>query len=329
MSWETVEKRNIGLDYSFWSGLIAGSVDVFNDVRTDIIVAGGERAIPSYFGTTAPRANLGKVASHGYELEFRFNKVFANGMRLWANTNMTHAVNKIKFRDDARLLPNYQKSEGYSIGQTKSYIDCGFINSWDELIGSTELGTNEGSKLPGDFNIIDFNGDGLIDSYDRAPYGYSGTPQNTYNATLGFEWRGFACSVQFYGVNNVTREVTFPTFHSASNIAYVEGSYWTNEGNGEIPLPRWTTVVDGSASGTRYLYDGSFIRLKNAEVSYTFQGNWVRTLGMKSCRLYLNGDNLLMWTDMPDDRESNFSGNASLGAYPTVKRFNIGIDITL
>lgn len=137
VSWETVEKRNIGLDYAFFNGLIAGSVDIFNDTRTDIIVAGGDRAIPSYFGTTAPRTNLGKVNSHGYELELRLNHVFNNGLRAWLNTSMTHAINEIKFRDDAPLLPAYQKGAGHAINQVYSYIDHGNLATWDDVIGSS------------------------------------------------------------------------------------------------------------------------------------------------------------------------------------------------
>ena len=98
---------------------------------------------------------------------------------------------------------------------------------------------------------------------------------------------------------------------------------------GDVPLPRWTTNVGGDAAGTRYLYDGSYVRLKNAEIAYTFKNVLVNKIGIKSCRVYLNGDNLLLWTKMPDDRESNFSGSSSFGAYPTVRRFNLGIDITL
>ena len=75
--------------------------------------------------------------------------------------------------------------------------------------------------------------------------------------------------------------------------------------------------------------DGSYIRLKNVELSYTFKGNWLKKLGVNTARLYLNGDNLYMWTNMPDDRESNTGFSSSDGAYPTVRRFNIGIDITL
>ena len=51
-------------------------------------------------------------------------------------------------------------------------------------------------------------------------------------------------------------------------------------------------------------------------------------MGMSSCRVYLNGDNLFLWTDMPDDRESNFKGSGSSGAYPTMRRFNLGVNIT-
>ena len=331
ISWETVEKRNFGLDYSFLKGLIAGSVDIFNDHRSDILIGGGSRSIPSYFGATPPTVNLGAVKSKGFELELRLNKVLANGIRLWANTSMTHAINTIQFRDDPELRPKYLKQAGHTLGQYYSYQDHGYLKTWDDVYGSTARLTSNDYKQVGEYNIIDFNGDGVIDSNDSAPYEYSGSPQNTYNATLGFEWKGFSCFLQFYGVNNVTREVTFPTFktYSGSNVAYVEGSYFQKDAGGDVPLPRWATDLGGDAAGTRYMFDGSYIRLKNVEVAYTFKKNWVKKLGMKACKIYLNGNNLWMWTRMPDDRESNFSGGSSFGAYPTVKRINMGIDITL
>ncbi len=329
LSWETSEKRNLGIDYSFLNGDIAGSVDIFSDRRTNVLIAGNSRAIPTYFGMTAPVANLGKVNSNGYEFEIRLGHTFGNGLRLWTNASMTHAVNKVIFRDDPELTPAYQKNAGYAIGQTKAYLDKGFIKSWDDVYGSTSRTTNNANKLPGDYNIIDFNADGVIDTYDQAPYGYTGTPQNTYNATIGIDWKGFSCLVQFYGANDVTREITFPTFHSTSDVAYVERSYWTVQNGGEIPLPRWTTVLGNDAAGTRYLYDGSYWRLKNAEIGYTVKSKWLNRIGAKACKLYINGNNLLLWTKMPDDRESNFSGSSSFGAYPTVKRFNLGIDLTL
>ena len=146
---------------------------------------------------------------------------------------------------------------------------------------------------------------------------------------MGMEWKGLSLTVQFYGVTNVTRQVNFPTFEREVHVAFNEGSYYEVGSNaGTLPLPRWTTVADGSAKGTRYYYDGSFLRLKNAELAYTFRGAWVKKAHLNSLRVYLNGDNLLLWTKMPDDRENNFSGDSANGAYPTVRRFNLGFDLT-
>lgn len=329
ISWETVEKRNFAIDYSFFNGIVAGSFDIFSDKRTDILIKGDQRAVPSYFGVNAPYVNAGKVSSKGYELELRLSYKFANNLRLWGNFNMTHAENKTNFRDDAPLLPAYQKREGHAIGQTTSFLESGHLQSWDDVYGSTERSTSNGNKLPGDYNIIDFNGDGTIDADDKAPYQYTGVPQNTFSSTVGMEWKGFSLTVQFYGVNNVTREVTFPTFLRSSNVAFKEGSFWHKEKDGGLPIPRWSTLNPYGAEGTRYLYDGSYLRLKNAELAYTFTGKFIEKLKMKACRVYLNGDNLLLWTNMPDDRESNFGGSSSFGAYPTVRRFNIGINVTL
>lgn len=330
--WETAQKANYGADFAFFKGIVSGSIDIFNNYRTDILVNGNNRAIPSYFGVTPPWANLGRVRSRGYELALKLNYVFGNGLRLWADGNMTHAKEKILEQDDAPLLPDYQKGAGKQIGQAYSYIDHGYINSWDDIYASTELNTNDTQKLPGDYQIVDFNGDGVVDNDDSVPYGFSGNPQNTYNATIGFEWKGFSAFVQFYGVNNVTRQVVFTSLSGKLDNVYNEGSYWSKYNtNADTPLPRWNTKKADSSSGTRYMYDGSYVRLKNAEVAYTFTQNWVKKLGLQSVKLYLNGNNLWLWTKMPDDRESNTAGTgwASQGAYPTVKRYNIGLKISL
>ncbi len=329
ITWEKVEKRNLGLDYGFLNGLVAGSVDIFADKRTDIFIDGGRRSIPSYFGANAPAANLGRVNSKGYELELRLNYPINRDLRVWLNASMTHATNEVKFQDDAPLLPAYQKKAGHAINQRTDYIDAGTIRNWDDLYGAPMWSSNANNRLPGDYSIIDFNADGIIDQYDKAPYGYSSVPQNTYNATLGFEWKGFSAFVQFYGVNNVTREVYFPTLENSNVVAYEEGAYWTPTVDG-LPMPRWTTRADVAARGTRYTYDGSYVRLKNAEVSYRIPAKFTKKIGVSNCRVYLNGDNLLLWTKMPDDREANLGGfDSTNGAYPTVRRFNLGIDITL
>ncbi len=326
--WETVYKYNAGLEFGFFHGLVNGSVDWFRDNRVDILMASG-RSVPGYYGATAPAANLGRVETEGYELTVGLNHTFASGIRLWGDFSMTHAIDQVIDRDDPELRPDYQKSAGYQLGQYRSHISAGYYNTWDELYASPQHNTNDMAKLPGNYYIADFNGDGVIDSFDSAPYGYSGVPQNTYSTNLGVEYKGLSLYLQFYGVNNVTRDVYLTSLAGGLNLVYDEGTYWSKENTDpDSPMPRWRSQPSSYNSGPRYLYDGSYLRLKNAEIAYNFQSDWVRNMGLSNMRVYLNGNNLLLWTDMPDDRESNFGGPSYQGAYPTVRRINLGLNVT-
>lgn len=329
LRWATVQKKNIGVDYAFANGLFAGSFDWFRDDRYDIFISGGERTVPSYYGAAkTPDVNQGKIKNVGFEVELRFNKVLANGMRFWANTNYTFAKNKIIRKDDPELIPSYRKAQGYANGQYHSYLDAGFINSYDELYSAPERESNDEAVLVGDHYIIDFNGDGKVDQInDQPPYGYTGNPQHTYNATIGWEWKGWSMFAQLYGVTGVTRDVGLPSFTNQLLTAYDNGAWWNPvDGTGKVVVPRFTTQVYFN-DGTQYLFDGSYFRLKNVEVAYTWTKGWIKKLGFTSLKLYVNGNNLFLITKMPDDRESNYGWSGSGGAYPTVRRYNFGFKL--
>ena len=329
--WEKAIKKNFGIDYAFLGGLVAGSLEFFSEKRSDIMIAGNSRSVPFYFGASAPYMNKGRTKTTGYELEVRLKYDFANGIHAYANMNMTHAKNVVTEHDDPVMLPSYQKNVGYSIGQAKSYLDNGTAQSWDDVIAMTPHNTNDNQKLPGQYIITDFNGDGVIDTNDSAPYGYTGTPQNTYNATIGIDYKGFSIYAQFYGVTNVSRYVAFNSLpKSFLHTVFKEGDYWSPSTPDGIPSLRMNSTPS-YYEGTRFLYDGSFCRLKNLEVAYTWNGGWIKSLGLSMLKVYVNGNNLFLWTDMPDDRESNFAGTglASQGAYPTMKRINFGFKLEL
>lgn len=325
--WETVKKYNGGLEYSILKGLFRGEIDVFRNDRSDILMTSG-RAVPSYYGTIAPPANLGSVTTNGYEIQFGIYHTFKNGFRASVDFAITRAVDKVINRDDAELLPDYQKQAGFQLGQYRTYVSEGYYNTWDQLYGSTAYNANNQTKVPGNYNLLDINADGVIDSFDVTPYGYSNVPQNTYNANLSAEWKGLSLKVQFYGVNNVTRDVTLQSLSNQNNLVYDEGSYWTKDNtNADSPLPRWTPTAS-YFMGSRYLYDGSYIRLKNAELAYNFPPKYANSMGFSALRIFLNGNNLYLWSKMPDDRESNFGTSGSGGAYPMTRRFNLGLNIT-
>ena len=330
LHWEKATKFDAAVDFSFLGGLITGSFDYFKENRTDILIDGSERAVPSYYGGNAPVANLGKVKSSGYELDVRFNKQLNSNLRLWGSLAITHAKNIIQERDDPKLTPEYQKRAGKTIGQTYTYLDYGYYNNWDELYGSTAHDEYDDNRMPGNYIILDYDADGVISLNDNIPYGFSNIPQNTYNFQIGFDWKGWSAFVQFYGTNNVSRSVSLQSLADNRTSGYFEGSYWTADNqNADVPLPRWSSDAKASqyTNGTRFMFDGSYLRLKYAEISYTFsKEKWLKAAGLQNLKLYVNGNNLALWTDMPDDRESNTGG---WSAYPTQRRFNIGLRVTL
>ena len=327
----TVGKKNIGFDYAFLRGMFAGSFDYFRDDRYDIFISGAERSVPSFYGAAkTPDINQGKMKNYGFEFDVRFNKVLNNGMRFWVNANYTYAHNEIILKDDPALIPSYRKKQGYSQGQYTTFIDNGFIGTYDELYSSPERQSNDAQVLIGDHYIVDFNGDGIVDeTNDQAPYGYTGTPEHTYNATIGWEWKGFSMFAQLYGVTGVTRDVGLTSFNNKLLTVYDNGQWWNPaDGDGEVVMPRFTTQVSYN-DGTQFLFDGSYFRLKNVEIAYTWTKGWIKKLGFSSLKIYLNGNNLLLITKMPDDRESNFGYSGGGGAYPTVRRYNFGIKLDI
>lgn len=328
LHWEIAKKTDVAVDFGFLSGLITGSIDYFKENRSDILLGGDKRAVPSYFGGKAPVANMGKVTSSGYEIDIRYNKQLNSDWRLWGNVAYTHATSKIKEADDPMFKPEYQKKAGKAINQTYTYLDHGYYNNWDELYGSTGHNDKDEARKPGNYVILDYDADGVISQDDSVPYGFTSIPQNTVNFQIGVDYKGWSAFVQFYGTNNVSRSVGLESLGGTRNTAYYEGSYWTaDDQNADVPLPRWLTQKSDYTNGTRFMFDGSYLRLKYAEVSYTFsKEKWLKSAGLESLKIFINGNNLALWTDMPDDRESNTGG---WSAYPTQRRFNLGLRVTL
>ena len=331
--WEKAQKQNYGVEFGLLENLFAINFEYFKEKRTDILLAGSGRSVPDFFGATPAPANIGQVNSGGFELELKFNKRF-HDLYLWSSFALTHAKNKIIFADDPVLLPDYQKKQGFPIGQVTTQLKTGFYNNWDEVYASAQTETNDLSIMPGFYDLLDFNADGVINSFDAVPYGYSEVPQNTFSSSFGLEYKNFSVMAQLYGVTNASRIIPLMNFARPSNwnvvFAHVR-DYWSKENqNATSFLPRWKT--QGQNIGDYYLYDASYIRLKTVELAYLFNSSdnkWLENTGIASLRIYVNGDNLFFWSKLPDDREAAWSGGAAnTGAYPTVKKINFGINLT-
>ena len=239
---------------------------------------------------------------------------------------MTNAKDKVLLSEDPQLLPAYQKVIEFQIGQTRSQINTGFMNNWDDVYASVPIESNMHYRLPGDWDLLDYNGDGVINSFDVVAYGYPQRPENTYNATLGANYKGLSLMVQFFSVTNITLQAPYVTPAQAryTSVASELGNYWNpSNTNADFKAPRLTTT---SPTGHFGLYDASFVRLKTAEIAYLLNSSWLRNWGVSHARIALNGNNLLFWSDLPVDRET---GSFDIhNAYPMYRQFNLGIEVT-
>jgi hypothetical protein len=136
--------------------------------------------------------------------------------------------------------------------------------------------------------------------------------------------------VQFYGVNNANRSIQFNNYVNDVDILFSHvRDYWSKDNPDATSfLPRWKTQAENI--GDYFIYDASYLRLRMVELAYSFSKlQWAKKAGFDNLRLFLNGNNLFFWSKLPDDREQTYSGgSATEGAYPTVKKINLGIELT-
>jgi len=329
LKWETSQKQNFGFEAAVFKNLINLSIDYYTDDRKDIFMSASQRSVAPFWGPNPVSANLGKTHTQGYEIELRLQKTFGKA-NVWLNSYYTHAKDKVIYQEDPQGYFAYQKAAGFQIGQTKNGIPAGYLNNWDDIYGMTAFTSNKALYMPGDVRMVDWNGDGTInfsDGSDSAPYAYPTRPQNTYNSTFGVDVKGWSFMIQFYGVSNVSRTMSmWPPFSDGGTYSKV----FTKTADNWTPTnldAAWKALrlTNNTTDAALYLVDASYLRLKTAEVAYTFSNTpWLKRLGIGSARVYLNGNNLILWSDIWDDREDN-SGDQF--AYPTMKRFNIGLTV--
>lgn len=331
--WEQAVKTNLGLEFGMLQNLVSLNFDYFTEDRTDMLIAGSNRSVPVYYGFSPPPVNSGHVKSKGFEIELGFNKSINEDIAVWAKFSLTHTQNKVKFRDDPPLAETHMKAEGFRLGQNKRVLNTGyFYNNWDEVWASAPTETNDLQKIPGYYDMVDYNGDGVISSsYDSAPVGYSEVPENTGSLTLGASYKGLSFTLQFVGANNCNRYIGWENYIYNTNVVYDHVSdYWSKDNPyASSFLPRWQTYAENI--GHYYLYDASFIRLQNIELGYSFSNTgWVKKVGISNLRVFLNGNNLFFWSDLPDDRQTTYSGSGSAteGSYPSTKRINLGVELS-
>jgi TonB-linked SusC/RagA family outer membrane protein len=323
--WEVSHKRNIGMETSFFDYRLSFNFDYFWENRDDIFMSAAQRNIPAWFGANPVAGNIGSTESSGWEAELRLTQQTSKDLTYWFVGSYSHVKDKVLYREDPELTPDYMKNAGFPIGQTRTQLIAGWMHNWDDIYTST-LGENNAFVVPGEYHLIDYNADGIVNSFDRVPYGFPGRPQFSFNFSTGLEYKGIRASLQFYGVHNSSVSIVLNEFAGDMALArpFHMTDSWTPQTAHTATYPALRIGGSGTGKGEYWINDGSYIRLKTAELSYDLEGRFIDRFGMNKMRIFVNGNNLWLWSKMLEDKE----GGDLDREYPMVKRYNFGVNIT-
>ena len=351
LGWEIEDKTNVGLDLSFFNRAIQIQADYFYNIRSAILLQ--RNTIPQYAGFHQnPWQNYGRVRNQGLDASIDMMKSFGD-WKVSARGTFTFARNKVLEIDELTPSEEYQRVTGTRINEQELYIAERLYTIDDFIVTKNDNGSDAytlrpglpqpalgGIIGPGDIKYVDMNHDGIIDTNDKVrgvghPYQ---TPEINFGFGFNVEWKGIYASVFFSGVANTSillasGNSTFWPF----NWGVEKGNYrtafldrWTTENpSQDVVYPRLHVGYGNSINdepSTWWLRDGSFLRLKNAEIGYVLPEKALRTLKISGLRIYLLGENLCVFDHIKfwDPEQGNRNKGVS---YPMQHSFTLGVQL--
>lgn len=316
LSWEKTTVYNIGLDFGFLKDRISGSVELYRSETNALLM---DRQLPITTGFSQVLANVGSTQNSGIELTLQTHNVETKDFS-W-RTNLSFYLNREKITE----LYNGKNDDvgsnwfiGYPI---QVYYDFEKIGIWqsDEAAEAAKF-----SRNVGDIKVADNNHNGIVDDGDRKIIG-SKQPLFVANLVNNLRYRNWNLSFELYSRwgHMINADALWFDSHNNTNLFLVD--YWTpNNPTNAFPRPN-DKMVSIFQSSTMQRLLGSFIRLKNVSLGYTFKCDWMDKVGLGSLRFYLTGENLCEWSPIglhkyQFDLESGTD-------YPWVSAFTFGVDV--
>ena len=328
LTWEVGKKLNVGFDMQLFHQVNL-NFDVFKEIRSKIYMQ-KVNTLPDFIGTgeTKIYENSGKMKNVGFDIALDYNKQITKDFFLSFKGTLTYAHNTILERDEPpfQLYPNLS-SVGYSRGQHLVYVADGLFRDQADVDSHAEQ-TLGYIPQPGDIKYVDQpdangNCDGIINTNDRVYMGYPEDPEIVYGFGPSMKYKNWDFSFFFQGAARTS--ILMSGFHPFGKNAtrgvmkFIADDYWSESNpNPNAAYPRLTrdTNDNNTVNSSYWLRNGAFLKLKNAEIGYTF----------KMFRAYLNGSNLLTFS--PFKHWDPEMGGGSGMKYPTQRVFNIGIQFT-
>ena len=329
LTWATVTKQNIGIDFGFLENKFSGSVDFFKDNRDDLINR-PSAGIPSYFGSSValPYANLGASESHGYELSLTYKNRTGGGFSYSATAFYGFNENRItKSAADGSGTPSYATVAGKPNGAVSLLQTDGYFQNIDEVVNYPTFAGNLGL---GDYRYIDYNANGTVigaDLEDQVRFDLPASPKHSYSLRLSGSYKNWSASALISGIEGheglISSSIAYALPSGTASGFTNQLDYWTpTNTNAAYPALHTLNNPNLVSATTARIVDLDYIKLRSANVGYNF--DMKDNKNISAFKLYLSGNNLLSFSKVIyGDPEGN-----NPGSYPILRRINLGLNMS-
>ncbi len=345
LTWEKSLSYNLGFDLKMWGGKLGMEVDGFYRYNFDLLTYMGSDYPPSMGGYYPAVKNHNAYDTKGIDVMISHRNHFMAGSKPFqygVSGTVTFARSRWIIYPDQPNIPENQKLVGKPLGSTMAWTADGLYRTEEEIDNSAWYGTRPNI---GDIRYVDLNGDGKIDGDDKGFIGRTNRPELTFGLNLDFAWNGIDFNAQFTGgaLFDVSLTGTYyngyddntiwtQTFKEGGNspLFLVENAYSIYNPDGTFPRITLGATGHGGDNGlasTFWLRDGTYLRLKSAQLGYTFPGKWTSKINIETLRVFVEGQNLFTIDALPEGVDPEAPG-INNGYYPQQKLIMGGITLT-
>lgn len=347
ISWETTEQSNIGLEISLLKNMVSLTADYYVKNTRDMLVQASIVDYAGYEGANRPYSNVGLVQNKGYEIAVNFIKTIKN-FKFGLNVNLSTLRNKVLSLGPGEV-PIYGKGwiertdKGNPVGYFFGYVVDGVFQT-DEEINSYDLTTSDGKLLrknikPGDFRFKDLNNDQHIDGLDQTNIG-DPWPSLIFGFNVSLGYKNFELTSFFqgtYGNKILDYQRTIADAWKSNTLEYYYKNAWRGEGTTNS-FPIISTQDDNwnYRMSDYYVEDGSYLRMKNLQLSYSISESCCEMVRMSSARIWASATNIFTLTGFHGmDPEVGASNSPTQDAgfdggcfYPKAREFSLGLSVS-
>ncbi len=331
--WEEVAQTNIGFDASLFNSRVMFSFDAYLKETRDMLVKASIPITSGFEDTTTTYTNAGKVRNQGIEMSL--HTINLTGELGW-ETNLTATYNKNKIKDLNSDVPYYinQINNSYVTMLAKDYPINVFYGYVTDGIFQNQSGVNthavQPGAEPGDIRFRDLNNDGVINDSDRTVIG-NPNPSWLFSMNNSLSYKGFELSVflqgiagnKIYNANNIDNTGMAAAYNQTTDVL----KRWQGEGtSNSMPRAVFGDPNQNTRVSDRFVENGSYLRLKNITLSYTFPKQWLQKAQIENARLSLSCENVATITGYSGfDPEVGING-IDQNRYPISRTFSLGLN---